>query len=367
VSDPLAASRLLAAHLDSPAAPVQGATVVFLQPTDATPVLAARTAGARVHVAHRKLPAVQAIRDALAQAGFDARGVRHGHGRLGLAAGVVADHVVVTLPEERVAGQQLLLDAARLLRDGGRLLLAGANDGGIRPAARLVAEVFGEAHTLAHGGGHRVLEAIRTAACDVAPLTALVAPYDDPEVYRQLAVTVAGAPTRLFTRPGVFSWDHLDEASAILADVMTPHEGEDVLDLGCGAGALGAAVVHTAPTARLMLVDADSEAVRCAARTMAATGHEAWSVRASDVGRAIAEARFDLVVCNPPFHTGPAVDLALPRRFLEAAHALLRPGGRLQLVANRTLPYEGELERVFGNRRTMHDGRRFKVLEAVRR
>jgi 16S rRNA (guanine1207-N2)-methyltransferase len=44
----------------------------------------------------------------------------------------------------------------------------------------------------------------------------------------------------------------------------------------------------------------------------------------------------------------------------------LRTGGRLQLVANRTLPYEAELERVFGNRRTLYDGNRFKVLEATR-
>jgi 16S rRNA (guanine1207-N2)-methyltransferase len=39
----------------------------------------------------------------------------------------------------------------------------------------------------------------------------------------------------------------------------------------------------------------------------------------------------------------------------------------LYLVANRTLPYERLIAECFGEVRTAHDGRRFKVIGGVRR
>ena len=359
-------ARELAALLTPHVTATSGQTIVLLQPTDPAVLDAAVATGATVHVAHRKWPAVLHLRERMRALGGDAAQVRHGHGTHDLPPDMFADLVVITIPEERIGWQQLLLDALTRLREGGRLLVGGANDVGAKPAAKLVARCMGDVRVLAQGGGQRVFDAVRGAACDLAMVRDLVAPWDDPEAMHALSWHVAGQAARVFTRPGVFSWEHIDEASAILADVMTPEDATDVLDLGCGAGVLGVALARRAPNARLTLVDADREAVRCAARTLQATGHASYRVLASDVTSAVADERFDLVVSNPPFHDGKQVDLALSRRFVEEAFAVLRRGGRLQLVANRTLPYEGELERVFGNRRTLHDGVRFKVLEARR-
>ncbi len=365
MSAPSASARLLVAHAQ--ASP--GEAVAFLHPSSSAAVLSVAREGTAgtIAVAHRRLDRVQRIVRDLAEAGVPDVIVRHGHGRLGVADDMRADLVVLEIPTERAAMQQLLHDATMLLRVGGRLLVAGGTDEGIKPAVRLVEQVFGATRTLGIGGGHRVVEAVRPEIVHLDTVEALVAPYHDPHCFRELACDVAGRTLPVFTRPGVFSWDHLDEATAILASVATPRTGDRVLDLGCGAGVLGAFVAHAVPATRITLVDADSESIRCAERTMGATGHASWQVRASDVTSAVADERFDLVVSNPPFHQGKATDLELPRRFIEGAHAVLAHGGRLQLVANRTLPYERELERVFGDRRTLHDGARFKVLEAVRR
>lgn len=86
----------------------------------------------------------------------------------------------------------------------------------------------------------------------------------------------------------------------------------------------------------------------------------------SDVGSALLGERFDVVVTNPPFHVGKATDLAVPLQFIHDAWQLLSPGGRMYLVANRTLPYERTIHQRFGNIATLHDGQRFKVLSAVR-
>jgi len=364
MSTPSPVVRLLAEHLHVQA----GDAVVYLHPASAEAVLAVarNTLPSRVVAVHRRLPVVQAIAREVARVGAPAITVSHAHGRMGVPMDLQADVVVIEVPVEKAAAHQLLHDAALLLREGGRCLLAGGTTHGIKPAVRVLEALFGNARLLAQGGGHRIVEARRSQSVAIEAVQSLIAPYHDADAFRELSCVVDGRPLGVFTRPGVFSWDHLDEASALLAEVMTvPTQGR-VLDLGCGAGVLGAAVAMRAPALDVTLVDADSEAVRCASRTMAGTGHTLWRALASDVTSAVADQRYDLVVSNPPFHTGKATDLELPRRFIAESHAVLRSGGRLQLVANRTLPYEAELERVFGNRRTVHDGARFKVLEAMR-
>jgi 16S rRNA (guanine1207-N2)-methyltransferase len=72
------------------------------------------------------------------------------------------------------------------------------------------------------------------------------------------------------------------------------------------------------------------------------------------------------VVTNPPFHVGKATDLNVPLQFIQESWEVLATGGRLFLVANRTLPYERVIRHRFGNIATLHDGPRFKVLAAVR-
>ena len=363
-------ARLLTAAIETDAARWAMATSWWLQPTVAEPLLRAHALGARVDVAHRKWPAVQALQAAFAATptapSHRVPRVRHAHGALARGEEPAPSTVVLTVPEERVALQQLLLYALSCAPVGARVWLAGANDAGAKPAARLLGSLCPDTRVLAQGGGHRLVEAVVPDGLDLGPLRALVAPYDDPAVFRELPVTLGGVAETLWTRPGVFSWDHLDEATALLASHLDVRTDDRVLDLGCGTGALALAAWRREPTAHLTLVDADSEALRCAARTLADVPAAQWRVLASDAGRAVAGESFDLVLSNPPFHAGKRVDLALPRQFLDDAWSVLRPGGRLRLVANRTLPYEAELAHRFGGWRVVHDGPRFKILEALR-
>jgi len=331
------------------------------------PSLAQRHAEVRVLATHRRLPVVQALRRDLDVLGVRNAELSHTHGVAGIPAELVADTVVIRLPTEKLAFHQLLYDATRILRAGGTCLVYGGTNEGIKTAARTLQSLFGHVRVLAHSGGHRLLAATHSDAVDDVFRAALAAPYHDTSVFRESIASVRGLSLSVSSRPGVFSWEHLDEASAVLAEVMAIPHGADVLDLGCGSGVLGAVAGTLSGGGAVTLVDADSEAVRCATRTMQSTPVASWRVLASDVTSGVQGELFDVVVCNPPFHTGKATDLALPIRFIEEAHSVLRHGGRLLLVANRTLPYEQEFERVFGNRRTVHDGTRFKVLEGTRR
>ena len=49
------------------------------------------------------------------------------------------------------------------------------------------------------------------------------------------------------------------------------------------------------------------------------------------------------MIANPPFHQGRAAEPDLGAAFIAAAARILKPSGRLLLVANRQLPYEAAL------------------------
>ena len=274
--------------------------------------------------------------------------------------------VTIRIPTDKLGVQHAVAEAFRALAVGGRCLLAGANDEGAKPAAKLLEQVFGNARIEAQHSGCRLLQAVKQRAEPLdASLVAL--PWLDAERFHEFQVAIGGTAFTLATRPGVFSWEHVDEASAIIADLMRVEDGESVLDLGCGAGVLGVVAARQSPNGRVLLLDADADAVRCATRTAALAQCDNIEVRASDVTSAAGEHSFDVVVSNPPFHLGKGTELAIPRAFIDQAYERLVPGGRLYLVANRTLPYEHYIAERFGEVRTAHDGRRFKVIGGVRR
>ena len=69
---------------------------------------------------------------------------------------------------------------------------------------------------------------------------------------------------------------------------------------------------------------------------------------------------------NPPFHTGRASDPSLGRAFIASAARLLKPAGKLWMVANRHLPYESALTDHFRNVDTIGGNGAFKVIHANR-
>ncbi|MCC6242712.1 MAG: class I SAM-dependent methyltransferase [Gemmatimonadaceae bacterium] len=360
------ATVMLAAALGD----VRDAVVVSMPSGNGVVAAAAVAAGAReVHCADRSSIAREATARTLAMQSSEMSDtmvhIHATHGITALPGSGRADVVALRVVPEKLPMLQLLHDALRLLRPGGRCLVAGANAEGAKSAATLLQRLAGHAKLLEQHSSHRLVVAVRPETLPPCPAD-LITPYTDPDHFHETVVSLAGHPFTLSSRPGVFSWEHLDEATATLASLLDVRAGERVLDLGCGAGALGALAARQSGTGDVALVDVDIEAVRSADRTLRAAGLMNARALSSDIALAVDGAGFDVVVANPPFHVGRHTDLEVPRQFMREAFDALVSGGRLWLVANRTLPYESMLTALFGSYAVAHDGVRFKVLRAVK-
>ena len=237
-----------------------------------------------------------------------------------------------------------------LLAPGGRLVCAGANDDGAASLEKHVAKAFGLEGALAK------------FHCRVFWLTK--GERTPPDYWRDLAALKTVGDGSWASQPGTFSWDHIDDGSALLATHLPNDLTGRVADFGCGWGYLSREVIARSPgVAHIDLIDAEHRALE-AART------NITDKRASfhwlDLTAEPTPATYDAIVCNPPFHTGRAALPALGQSVIESAARALRPGGRFYMVANRGLPYEPLLKANFASFETPADNNKFRVSRATR-
>jgi 16S rRNA (guanine1207-N2)-methyltransferase len=164
------------------------------------------------------------------------------------------------------------------------------------------------------------------------------------------------------TRPGVFSADGPDKGSVALLDALPALSGH-VVDLGAGWGYLSRAILASDAVTALDIVEADLTALDCARENVTdprAAFH--WA----DATRFRPKQPADVVVSNPPFHTGRAGDPGLGRGFIRAAAAMLAPSGIFWMVANRHLPYEDTLAEQFREVEAVGGTPGFKVVRAAK-
>ena len=187
-------------------------------------------------------------------------------------------------------------------------------------------------------------------------------PWDDLVLgeWRELAKPRILLDTDFLTVPGVFSADHIDPGSALLAEKLPPSLYGRVADLGAGWGYLSRAALGKAPKiARIDLFEADTRALACARKNLPAEAPASFHWH--DVTTGLPE-KYDHIITNPPFHTGQAKDVDLGKAFLTVAAASLKRGGTLHLVANRQLPYEAHLESLGLRSRIIAEDHGFKVI-----
>ena len=174
------------------------------------------------------------------------------------------------------------------------------------------------------------------------------------EPLEQLVGWVEFCGLRLAVAPGVFV---PRQRTALLVDEVAAlvRPGSVVVDLGCGVGAIAAAVLARVPGTEAYAVDVDPAAVACARRNL-----PPGRVFEGDLYDALPltlRGRVDVVVANAPYVPTDAIalmpreardhehrvaldggpdGLAVQRRVIAGAPAWLRPGGHVLVETGRS-------------------------------
>ena len=257
------------------------------------------------------------------------------------------DAAVIYAPAGLLERKAVLAQALRALQPGARLVALARKD---RGGARIGRELSEFGCSVAETGRrhHRIC----VAAAPERPLGLNEA-------------IVAGAPRRVdafgaVSQPGLFSWDRLDDGTALLLDRLPALKGEGA-DLGCGAGLIARTVLGSGAVTGLHLIDIDRRAIFASKENLPdPRAHFHWC----DVQIGPDLKNLDFVVTNPPFHLAGEESRALGQTFVRRARDMLRPGGVLWLVANQHLPYEGPLKDAFSNVARVCEQGGYKVYEA---
>lgn len=263
------------------------------------------------------------------------------------------DAVLLRLCKAKDEFEMRAHQAVATLVEGGRLIVYGGNDEGIKTIGRRI-DMLGPVATLAARGHGRILSITRGAA--VPLLKSEIAAWR-----RETTLMLSASdPKPWVSYPGLFADGGLDPATALLlAQIGVIPTAGHVLDYGCGTGIIARALLDRDRSLHLTALDVDSIALLAAAANVP----EARMLLAD---RLRGSGRFDLIVSNPPIHKGFREDYAALNQLVDDAPKHLLPKGRLVFVVQRRVPIEERLKKVFADVEIVADEGPFRVWSASR-
>ncbi len=269
------------------------------------------------------------------------------------------DLVLWRVPKTQALFEQQISRLQPLLLRNDVVVLAGGMDKHLLPATRQLLERLGRVDTLPGRKKSHLFRlhpnpALPPAREPALPITRL----DD------LDLTLQGDAN-------VFARDQLDIGARFFIEQFAQlPQAQRIADLGCGNGALMLALARLQPHAQIHGFDESYQAVASAAvnwqhnigTDTAGLLHISDGLNRRD---GIDSGRFELILCNPPFHQQHAVGDHLARTLFADCQRHLTPGGELWVVGNRHLGYRELLRERFGNCAQVAANTKFVVLRAT--
>lgn len=275
---------------------------------------------------------------------------------------VIADNtlhaVVYRISKEKPVVHHLINEAWRTLMSGGQLIISGEKNEGTKSFIEKASQLFGlKVNAQKHGNTYL---GITTKHSAYDPDQRL-----DDKHYSHMREIATLDEIAVYSKPGLFGWEKIDQGSQLLMDVADEYFTQrgfptSTLDLGCGYGYLTLRTRHWPGLERRSATDNNAAAIACAQENFQRAEMDV-NVSADDCGSAIT-AKFDAVLCNPPFHQGFSVDSRLTDKFLRNSSSRLGPKGVALFVVNQFIGIEKKAAEYFARCETLRSNGQFKVL-----
>lgn len=163
---------------------------------------------------------------------------------------------------------------------------------------------------------------------------------------------------------GVFSAQHIDYATQYFLEHLDIKKTDQrILDLASGNGIIGNEIFKQFPDAEIHLMDDSFLAVSSSQLNI--QGENIHHHFNNDLS-IFEDDTFDAIVTNPPFHFEYEINIKIPLQLFSQCFRCLKPGGNLQLVANRHLNYKIHLEPIFSSVQIITEDKKFIVYKCVK-
>ncbi len=163
---------------------------------------------------------------------------------------------------------------------------------------------------------------------------------------------------------GVFSAKHIDYATQFFLEHLDLRSSDErILDIGSGNGIISK-VIHTRmPGAELHLLEDSFLAHESGRINLAGPNiHHHYDNNLDG----FEDESFDLIVTNPPFHFEYEINIETPIQLFKECVRCLKPGGRLQIVANKHLNYLTHLKPIFRTAEVLNENEKFIVYQCTK-
>ena len=180
------------------------------------------------------------------------------------------------------------------------------------------------------------------------------------------AITDEKLKLKLLNYANVFSKDNIDIGTRFLiAQLSKCPLSRNIIDLGCGNGALGIMVKRLQIDAKIHFVDESSMAILSAKDSYHLENQDDDASFYLSNGLSQYDGpKADLILCNPPFHQGQSMGDHIAWQMFKQSFDNLTVDGELWVIGNRHLGYHVKLKKLFGNCQTLASNKKFVVLVA---
>ncbi len=149
----------------------------------------------------------------------------------------------------------------------------------------------------------------------------------NPREYRVDAM-LRGKEYSFFSASGIFSMKQVDKGTALLVDGCIIEDGWDVLDLGCGYGAVGIVIADNFSGCNVYMTDVNKRAITLSKKNIEKYNLKHCKVIKGSLFKPVKDKKFDTILVNPPYVAGRKLIFEM----IEQSKEYLNEKGLLQVV-----------------------------------